>query len=193
MRTQYNGDVKNIRNIGIYCQLQKKSQTTPTKLCTFLGFEFDTKTLTLGLPQIKQEKIRALVGNFEIKNSCKIRELAQLLGLLTSACPAVPYGWAHTKRLERAKYLALRDNPNSYNRRMKLTPELAKDFSWWHENIKGAKTHMTCKNYKLTIYSDSSKTGWGAVCGDDAAHGFWNVKEQSSHINILELQPHSLA
>ncbi|CAH1997732.1 unnamed protein product [Acanthoscelides obtectus] len=38
--------------------------------------------------------------SFRKRDTCSIRELAQFIGTLTAACPAVKYGWLYTKRLE---------------------------------------------------------------------------------------------
>ncbi|VEN50492.1 unnamed protein product [Callosobruchus maculatus] len=40
-----------------------------------------------------------------------------------AACPAIKYGWAHTKVLERAKFLALLNSKGNYNKEMVVTAE----------------------------------------------------------------------
>ena len=40
----------------------------------------------------------------------------------------------------------------------------------------------------LTICSDASSTGWGAVCSETSTGMTWTYKESSRHINVLELQ-----
>ena len=39
----------------------------------------------------------------------------------------------------------------------------------------------------MTIQTDASRTGWGAVCLGETAKGIWSSQEQNWHINILEL------
>lgn len=164
-----------------------KSSLIPSQNCHFLGFNFNSKTLYLELPKDKQQKIKQSVIAFRNLTKCRIRSLAYLLGLLTSACPAVAYGWVYTKKLERAKYLALRANKDNYNKTMRIPPKLGVDLSWWQHNVIGAKNQIQRNHFQLTIFSDASKTGWGAVCGNKRTHGFWNSKEQQFHINQLEL------
>ena len=38
------------------------------------------------------------------------------------------------------------------------------------------------------MYTDASKTGWGAACGDHTSHGQWSAEEAADHINLLELK-----
>lgn len=54
------------------------------------------------------------------KKQCVIREFAQLVGMLTAACPAIKYGWLHKKPFERERYLALEKNNENYNKIIKL-------------------------------------------------------------------------
>ncbi|CAH2010175.1 unnamed protein product [Acanthoscelides obtectus] len=53
--------------------------------------------------------------SFRKRDTCSIRELAQFIGTLTAACPAVKYGWLYTKRLEQLKCSALEANNYNYN------------------------------------------------------------------------------
>ena len=39
----------------------------------------------------------------------------------------------------------------------------------------------------IEITCDASKKGWGAVCNKIATQGLWTTREQSKHINELEL------
>ena len=41
--------------------------------------------------------------------------------------------------------------------------------------------------FDIEIYSDASKTGWGAYCDGQTTHGWWNKEISSEHINYLEL------
>ncbi|XP_011702715.1 PREDICTED: uncharacterized protein LOC105458844, partial [Wasmannia auropunctata] len=41
--------------------------------------------------------------------------------------------------------------------------------------------------YKLNIFSDASRTGWGVSCDTGRAHGQWDNSDKLHHINYLEL------
>lgn len=40
----------------------------------------------------------------------------------------------------------------------------------------------------MEMFSDSSKIGWSAVCGDIRTRSCWDFMEKSLHINVLELK-----
>ncbi|XP_057335113.1 uncharacterized protein LOC130673915 [Microplitis mediator] len=70
---------------------------------------------------------------------------------------------------------------------MRLDQSLRTEFEWWEENILTAKNPIRQYEYKITIFSDASLTGWGASCNDKVVFGQWDSRESSFHINCLEL------
>lgn len=148
----------------------KKSQMIPSNSCKFLGFIFNTVNMTISLPDDKREKIKQKTKILMGVQQCSVRQFAEFIGLLTSACPAVKYGWLYTKLFEREKFLALNHTEN-YNRQMKLSPILNKDFKWWLNNIKNTCNPIRSIEYILEIFSDASTTGWGVSCGAESASG----------------------
>jgi ribonuclease HI len=143
--------------------------------------------LTLGLPQEKRHKIAQLVHKFLRLPRCTIREFAQLIGVLVSACPAVKYGWLYTKTLEKQKYLELLNSDNNYEAKMKPSKVILEDLNWWINNVYTSNNCMRYPCFQLEIYSDASNSGWGAVCGENKVNGMWKSSERENHINYLEL------
>lgn len=82
----------------------EKSDTMLSESCKFLGFILNSKDMNLELPEDKREKIYTITENISRKSEISIREFAKFTGTLTAACPAVQYGWLHTKCFEREKY-----------------------------------------------------------------------------------------
>lgn len=108
-----------------------KSKLIPDNVQTYLGFELNSKTMCLCLPQTKRQKIKDYVSKVRQKTSLSIRDFAKLIGILCSACPAIAYGWVYTKPFEREKFLALQKSKENYDSHMQLSPHLQPDFSWW--------------------------------------------------------------
>lgn len=163
-----------------------KSSLTPKQSCKFLGFMFNSINQTISLPSEKCHKINKLVQKFTNTRKCTIRNFAQLIGVLVAACPAAKYGWLYTKILERQKYLALQNNPN-FEATFKPHPIILNDLNWWKLNVFKISNSMKTASYDLEIYTDASRTGWGAVCNTERARGAWKINELESHINYLEL------
>lgn len=165
---------------------EDKSHTYPKKICLFLGFQFDSIKMSLTLPNDKKERIKLFTNKLLKTKKCTVRKFASYIGLLTSACPAVRYGWVYTKMFEREKFLAL-NYSNNYNKSMTLSDHLKEDFIWWRDHIDHAGCSFMTKDYSLVIFTDASSTGWGATSNDETAHGHWNHSQLLLHINTLEL------
>lgn len=165
-----------------------KSKLIPNQTRTFLGFELDSREMHLKLPQKKITKIFESVQKLSNKTTISIRDFARFLGLLCSACPAVPYGWVYTKRFEREKFLGLQNAADDYDKIMTLSPLLEPDFTWWKTHINHASNPIRNGQYFLEIFSDASMTGWGIACNGERASGFWDAIEAKNHINFLELK-----
>ncbi|XP_034935551.1 uncharacterized protein [Chelonus insularis] len=121
------------------------------------------------------------------KEKVKIRLLAQLIGSLVAACPAIKYGWLYTKKLEREKFLSLLKKDGKYDCVMRLPEHLREDFEWWKINIMNSRNSFKLPSYKRVIFTDASLSGWGAYCEGTGTHGSWSVEEKKHHINYLEL------
>ncbi|XP_051168859.1 uncharacterized protein LOC127286471 [Leptopilina boulardi] len=166
---------------------ESKSQLQPAQRCIFLGLVLDTKKFRIELPDKKRLTISKLVDRFLKNKECKIQDLAKLIGTLVAACPAVKYGWLHTKRLEREKYLALIESNDNYNSKITLPNIIQPDLEWWAEKIRNSFNPIRKNVYSKEIYTDASLTGWGAFCEGEKAYGLWTEAESNLHINALEL------
>lgn len=164
-----------------------KSSLVPTQVCKFLGFVYDTQRLSISLPTDKRNSIANAIQKFSRLPRCTIREFAQLIGILIAACPAARYGFLYTKILERQKFLALQQNSNNYEAKINLPASILEDLNWWRDNILLTYCPMRTLCYKKEIFTDASRTGWGAVCGEEKVNGRWKETELEHHINYLEL------
>lgn len=169
---------------------KEKSMLVPSRKFKFLGFIFDVNLMTLELPLDKRAKILRFINQFlENKDSVfSIQYIAQFIGLLTSACPAVRYGWLYTKFLERTKYLALLKNNDNYSAKTGMSPDAKMDILWWKNNIQKTVNYIKNDNFELEISTDACLTGWGAACNGQRVNGWWTTEFQNRHINFLELQ-----
>lgn len=178
--------IKLLKSVGFIINYEK-SNLCPSTSCKFLGYIIDTERFLITLPSEKVKKIKDEINHFKNLKRCKIRDFARLIGLLTSACPAVEYGWLYTKNFERCKYLNLLKDPENYDRYMNIPDTLLSDFDWWTQAINTPTNAIKYDQYVLEIFSDASTKGWGAACGKETASGIWSDDERSRHINYLEI------
>lgn len=165
----------------------EKSQLVPQHTCAFLGFVFNSSNMTISLPESKKQCTIALISKFKVNQQYTIHQIAQLIGVLVSICPAVRYGWLHTKDLEMFKTRMLSQNRKNFKAKICLPSHLFEHLRWWLKNIPTAHNELKTDQFDHTIYSDASKEGWGAVWNGEVAKGRWSTTERQNHINYLEL------
>ncbi len=71
----------------------------PATVLTFLGIEFDTVAMQLGIPREKLGRLRKLVAEWKGRHFCKKRELDSLVGKLQHPCRVVKPGRSFLRRL----------------------------------------------------------------------------------------------
>lgn len=164
----------------------EKSSSVPCQSVTFLGFVLNSANYSINVPIEKRQNIKKELIHFRGLRRCKLRNFAHLIGLLVSICPAVQYGWVYTKNFERVKYLSLQQKED-YDQFINLPKSLDQDFNWWLRNIDTCFSPIRINNYQKEIFTDASRTGWGASCSGQTASGQWTYDELKEHINFLEL------
>lgn len=178
--------IKLMENLGFVINC-KKSCLTPSKQIKFLGFILNSETMKVELPLDKREKIDNKCHWLISRERCSILRLAEVIGLLISAVPTVPYGLLYTKILERQKYKALLANNGNFMCSVNIDTEMKADLSWWISNIKRASAPIRIDEFSQEIFSDASKSGWGASCAYRSTGGRWTNETAKCHINYLEL------
>ena len=78
---------------------------------------------------------------------------------------------------------------SKFNTVVQLNPRSKSNLSWWISlDRKSLSTPIVLPTPSVTIESDASTKGWGAVLnGQTRTGGIWSVQEQDYHINYLEL------
>ena len=79
-------------------------------------------------------------------------------------------------------------NTQSYLTLVKLTPMAKNELLWWINNPKLCNGRLVIQlQAHFFIQTDASKKCWEAVCRGIRTGGQWSKREQSLHINQLEL------
>lgn len=172
---------------------ERKSLLSPTRQITFLGFTIDSVGRTLSLPPKKILKIRREIKRTLARSSISLRQVARVVGLLSSSIQAIFPGPLHYRALQRLKATHLRRGLQ-YSDQVSLTQEVRRELSWWLDHMEAwnGRAIFGC-DPDLVIESDASKSGWGARCWDSSSGGKWSADEGQLHINCLELMAGSFA
>ena len=164
-----------------------KSVLQPCQKLAFLGFILDSIEMKVFLTTEKTEKIILACQQLLKGKPTSIREVAQVIGLLVSALPAVQFGPLFYRSIEIDKNTALQQNKGNYEASMTLSPESISDLRWWVANLPTACKNIVTVNPDIEMETDASLLGWGAVCNGQSAQGMWSPVEKQKHINELEL------
>ena len=116
-----------------------------------------------------------------------MKQVAEVIGILVSNFPEAQYWPLHYRNVERDKYLALVLNKGNYKGKMQLSLMALQEIRWWLNNAITLHRDIQHPRPSVTIQSDASKLGWGAVLGAQKTGGRWTPLETESHINRLEL------
>ena len=171
----------------------KKSTFDPVQKIEFLGFRLNSLTMSIALPKDKLHAIQKAARRLKEQGRVSVRQVAHLLGMLVAAHPAILPAPLHYRSLEREKLMALSRN-SSYEQRLQINSQMFNDLTWW---IEEAESHngrpLQINTWDLSIESDASMTGWGAICQGRTTGGLWMPRERVYHINYLELKAAFLA
>ncbi|XP_065189426.1 uncharacterized protein LOC135820050 [Sycon ciliatum] len=167
----------------------------PTSCLTFLGIELDSVQKVARLPQDKVDDIRSRLLAFRQRQSCRLRELEQLLGKLNFASRVITPGRTFMRRL----YDATRNVSKPYHR-IRLSPECHLDLLWWSYLLDGWNGKSFFLDLQETLASDilietdaSGAIGHGAVYGTHWFADTWSPQHTPLCITFKELYPICIA
>ena len=164
-----------------------KSQLLPVQTIQYLGFLVNSREMKIRLTEEKIVQITIACRKAREKGSLSVRELARLIGKMTVTLPAVHPAPLWYRELQCLKNQTLQRS-HSFETSAKLTQEALLELDWWgiKTNLVTGKGMMT-REPDLTMETDASLMGWGAVCRGIRTGGLWSQLEGRNHINYLEL------
>ena len=179
--------IKLLISLGFHIH-PKKSVTLPSQTIEYLGFIVSSTEMTVRLTEKKINKYVKLCRDFASANKVhKIRDVASLIGKLTSTFPGVQFGPLHYRNLERDKIEALKFNAGDFEKTMTLSSNSLIEVHWWVDNLETSYRRIHQGDPDSVMHVDASLTGWGAKWGDTSTQGIWSSLEKTLHINCLEL------
>ncbi|KAG1561382.1 hypothetical protein G6F47_002260 [Rhizopus delemar] len=139
--------------------LQQKAQRE------YLGFEFNTKKMTIRVPNLKINKLMQRIKQVMTPTVRTCRWMTGLIGKITAMIPAVGEALLHIRHIQRSLSRSLSTQAYNWEGPCHLDQQSVEELQWW-------KTFLTKKNGlpiqrialkkpQITITTDSSDTGWG--------------------------------
>ena len=166
----------------------KKSVLKPSQQIEFLGFILNSRDMTVRLTQKKAESLVNSCRELGKKQTCTIRELAEIIGKMVASEPGNVYAPLHYKQFEIEKNKALKTHKGNFDAVIQVSHHMVQELYWWINELGQAKRSILLPKPSVEMFSDSSSTGWGGVCGDSKTGGLWSSQDKSKHINELEMK-----
>ena len=145
-----------------------KKTVLPTQHITFLGFEIDTMSETIRLPDEKLCRAKNEIQALLQKNKCTLRELQSLLGLLQFTCKVIVPGRAFLGQL----YHLTAGCSRPFHR-IRLSKKAKKDLEIWLQFLQSFngvtlyRDHLFLNPSIQNIFTDAAKSlGHGGVFGN---------------------------
>ncbi|XP_045036842.1 uncharacterized protein LOC116935930 [Daphnia magna] len=167
---------------------EEKSVGTPSQVMEFLGLIVNTVTLSFRLPSKKVDSMVERCGRILSKRNVPLRVLASLLGDFTWASSAVLFARSHYREVQSLYINNSKFYKGELDTKVDLTDPVKSDLLWWISNLASCQGKpMFEAEPTLSICSDASLSGWGAVCEGITTGMSWSDEEKNLHINELEM------
>lgn len=139
---------------------KEKSVFEPKTTQEYLGFLFNTRTMTMSLSQGKIDKLLQHLRQAEKSTVRSCRWIASLLGKMTAVIPAIGEALLHIRHLQRDLVKSLQQNNHNWDKTCQTSQWAKSEIQWW-------KTFLIKKNGQpiqqvqlpepsATIYVDAS-------------------------------------
>lgn len=168
----------------------KKSILIPAQTIEYLGFKIDSVTLTLTVPAKKQNSLLELIGHYLHRKQATIRHFSSLVGKLIATAPGNDRAKVLCKVLQQALIRAVIRRNMDFSASLNLTHKMKRCLQEWASHIPQAVCEYTEKEVQMTLFTDSSLTGWGFFWEDGKVEygESWCEDMANEHINVLELE-----
>lgn len=162
----------------------------PTQKAVILGYEVDSRSMTVGILSGKTEKIMAICETFAGLTFARLRELQQLIENLVFAARVIRGGWIFLSRM----LALLRVKGRGQNPLIGLTKAFQANLRWWKTFFRGWQGLAVVPTFReIHVFVDSCSYSWGVWWEDHWAAGLWSHKICQHHINWKELATIKLA
>ena len=167
----------------------EKSCLSPTTRMEFLGFVLDSIDFTISITAHKRRSLRHLIEPIVTHPLQKIhiKKLAKIIGIIVSFFPASDEAKLHYRILERYKTRQVSAH-KSWKFHLRLDRQCIAELNWWYERLERDMTKSLRKrDPTVTIFTDSSKIGFGSVWNGEELQGQFTEKQKTLSINTKEL------
>ena len=175
----------------------EKSEIVPVKSIQYLGFVWNTETMTVSLPNKKIKDLKEKAAEILGAGGCTLKGWQSFIGKLEATRPAIPTARLHFRFLQALLPRGLASTGRKRKQAdvdkktfIPLSDKSMEDLLWWKEDMEHvASSPLSRGPYTLIIKTDASgQWGWGGHSSRGASQGAWSWREADRHINWKELE-----
>ena len=193
LKDHIQGVIYLLENLGFVINFPK-SILDAMRSIEFLGFLVDSGTMELRLPGDKLKNIRGEAKKLLTSEHTTALELSRTLGKMNAATKAIAIAPLFYRQLQAELQSALFKSGQDYNTLLNLSTGAKEELQWWHTHFtQWNGRSLIARKPNVSLETDASRTGWGAVCQGVRTGGPWAEEEKRLHINCLELMAAFLA
>ncbi len=166
----------------------KESVLSPVQRTSYLGVVWNSTTMQARMSPARIESIFTSVKRVREGQSLTVKQFQRLLGLMAAASNVIPFGLLYMRPLQwwlETKGFSPRGNPL---RMIKVSRRCVRALDMWRKPWflnQGPVLGAPCR--QLSLATDASLTGWGAVMSGRSARGLWSGHHLIWHISCLEM------
>ncbi|XP_073766991.1 uncharacterized protein [Danio rerio] len=166
--------LRHLRLLGLQVNWEK-SKLAPVQRISFLGMELDSVTMVARLSGERARLLLNRLRELDSKIVVPLKYFQRLLGHMASAAAVTPLGLLHMRPLQH--WLQDRVPRHAWHagtHRVSVTALCRRTLSPWNDpSFLQAGVPLGQASSHVVVSTDTSSTGWGAVCRGHAAAGLW--------------------
>lgn len=179
--------VKHLETLGFLIN-SKKTDLEPKQTREFLGMIVCTKTMQILTPDEKLKRIAREAKVRQSQDHWTMRKWSSTIGLILSVSRGMQIGQLMCRAMLRDLRLAMARNRGwKLDALVEVSGDSRQELQWWNKEAwryNGKPLHQPTP--KLTLTTDASSIGWGAVLGDRTFQGKWEGPEMELTSNQIE-------
>lgn len=173
------------QQLGFYVNFEKSTLQPSTQL-EHLGFNMNSKLMEVSITEDRVQRLHSRALPL-IQGHATIRQVMRFIGTIESCKLGVKLAYLYKHRLEADKNAAMASCGKNFDIVMSVSEAALQDVQWWLSSAKFCPRPIITPPVYITLYTDASNKGWGAVCDGVSTGGHWSSEEQEMHINALEI------
>ena len=176
------------QELGIVINYEK-SVLEPAQVANYLGMKIDSRTFWASPLEKRVTATLKTISEFRASSSQPAKLWMKLLGHMSSLEKFIPGARLRMRPFQFALQKLWNRAVQSDKTLISISQDLLQELSWWDNKDRLiAGISLLPKNPDLALFSDASRTGWGATVASLHLSGNWALEEKQLHINNLELR-----